>query len=185
MTMTDDADGTVTQVGDGLYDLRFERRYRFPILKVWAAITEPERLADWLAQATVDLRLGGEFALTWPTLDYRMGGRILALEPPRLFAWTWPDPKDPDGPASVVRWELTEAPDGCRLVLTNTLIRSADLVSVAGGWHAHLHDLPGAAGSTPTPWSAEREQRRLKREREQIAPRYRAKPAGEAATANG
>jgi uncharacterized protein YndB with AHSA1/START domain len=177
---TEDADGTVTQVGDGLYDLRFERLYRFPIGKVWAALTEPERLADWLAQASVDLRLGGAFALTWPTQDYRMSGKIVALEPPRLFAWTWPDPKDPDNTnAGVVRWELFETPGGCRLVLTNTLVRSTDLVGVAGGWHVHLEDLGGAALAAPTPWSAEREQARLKRELAEIAPRYRAKLAGE------
>ena len=180
MTMIDDADGTITQVGDGLYEMRFERRYRFAIEKVWAAITDPERLADWLAQARVELRLGGAFALTWPSLDYRMTGQIVALESPRLFAWTWPDPKDPDGPASVVRWELFEELGGCRLVLTNTLIRSGDLVGVAGGWHTHLRELPAAAGSTPTPWSAEREQSRFKRELDEIAPRYRAKLASEA-----
>jgi uncharacterized protein YndB with AHSA1/START domain len=175
-----DPDGAVTQVGDGIYDLRFERLYRFPIQKVWTAITDPEWLADWLAQASVDLRLGGDFALTWPTQDVRMSGKILVLAPPRLIAWTWPDPKAPDGPASVVRWELFEAPGGCRLVLTNTLVRAADLVSVAGGWHVHLADLPGAVPAAPKPWSAEREQARLKRELDEIAPRYRAKLAGEA-----
>ncbi|HEX4196336.1 MAG TPA: SRPBCC family protein [Caulobacteraceae bacterium] len=183
--MIEDADGTVTQIGDGLYELRFERFYRFPLPKVWAAITDPERLADWLAQAGVDLRLGGEFALTWPTLDYSMSGRIVAFEPPRLLAWTWPDPKDPDGPASVVRWELAEAPGGCRLVLTNGPIRSADLVSVAGGWHAHLEDLHRAGPAAPSPWSAEHEQARLKHELAEIAPRYRARLAGQAADATG
>jgi uncharacterized protein YndB with AHSA1/START domain len=41
-------EGTVQQV-DGRYVLRFERRLNHPVEKVWAALTESDRLAEWLA----------------------------------------------------------------------------------------------------------------------------------------
>jgi len=42
---TDPADGVVEQ-RDGRTVLRFERRLRHPIERVWAALTEPARLAS-------------------------------------------------------------------------------------------------------------------------------------------
>ena len=151
----DEADGAITKVADGVYDLRFERRYALPIETVWAALTEPARLSDWLALAEVDLRLGGVIALEWPQMGDRNDGLIVALEPPRLLAYTW---SEPDGaPGSVVRWALSETPDGCRLMMTHTLLRAAHLLDVGTGWHTLLDDLPAAAARPrPRPWTAER-----------------------------
>ncbi len=51
-----------------------------------------------------------------------MKARIVALDAPRLLAFGWPEP---DGaPESVVRFELSEAPGGCLLVLTNARLRT-------------------------------------------------------------
>lgn len=174
--MTHEADGTVTQVGDGLYDLRFERRYRLPIETVWAALTEPARLSDWFAQATVDLTLGGAVTFRWAAHGSVQRGAITTFDPPRALAWTL---EDPDGGRSVVRWELTqEDPDfmGTRLVLTQRALRADHLLSIATGWHVHLDELPDAAArDAPLPWSLEREQARSRGELEQHVPRYRAR----------
>jgi uncharacterized protein YndB with AHSA1/START domain len=145
--------GEVRQVGD-LYEITFVRRLARPVEKVWAALTVPARLADWLAEAEVDLRLGGRFALYWPVHDYRMSGVITELDPPRLFAWTWPSPEHPE---SVVRWRLEPDGDGCRLTLHQTGLSAAPLRNVAAGWHTHLEGLPGAVDGVTTPWRAERE----------------------------
>jgi uncharacterized protein YndB with AHSA1/START domain len=153
-----DPDGVIRRTGES-YEVVFTRRLAKPIEKVWAALTVPERLADWLANATIepDLRVGARFALHFPTLDYRMAGEILALEPPRLIAWTWPDPKDAGKLASVVRFELAPDGAGCLLTLTNGGLVKPDLESVAAGWHTHLEGLAVAADAVHTPWSAERE----------------------------
>jgi len=148
-----DSLGEVRRTEDS-YELVFERRLAKPLEKVWAALTVPERLADWLAQAQVDLRVGGRIALYWTDHNYRMIGTIIELDPPRLIAWTWPDEGHPD---SVVRWELDAEADGCRLRLSQNHLRSPDLLSVAGGWHTHLEGLPGAVDGVCTPWRAERE----------------------------
>jgi uncharacterized protein YndB with AHSA1/START domain len=171
-TMADDANGTVTQVGSGLYELRFERRYALPIEMVWAALTDPARLNEWLAKAKVDLRVGGLIELTWPTLGDGLRERIVALDPPRLFAFDW---SEPDGaPGSVVRWELYEEPEGCRLLMTHTLLRTEHLLDVASGWHNILDGLPDAAARpTPLPWSADRERAARSRQLTQLVDRYR------------
>jgi uncharacterized protein YndB with AHSA1/START domain len=153
-----DEDGVIRATGD-TYEVVFRRRLARPLEKVWAALTVPERIADWLAQATIepDLRLGARFTLHFPAMDYRMSGEIVALAPPRLIAWTWPDPKDPSKPASIVRFELAPDGAGCVLTLTNGQIVKPDLGAVAAGWHTHLECLPGAADGVFTPWNADRE----------------------------
>src|SRR5215213_9511759 len=61
-------EGTVQEI-DGKYVLRFERRLNHPVQKVWAAHTEPDRLAEWLAEADLDLVEGGSVELRWQNTD--------------------------------------------------------------------------------------------------------------------
>lgn len=159
------ADGVIRRVGDA-YEIVFVRRLSRPIEKVWAALTLPERIADWLAKATIepDLRVGARFALHFAEGDYRMAGEIVELDPPRLITWTWPDPKG-DGitPPSSVRFELEPAGDGCILRLSNGGLVRPDLESVAAGWHTHLEGLERAADSVFTAWSPVREKVHIER----------------------
>ncbi|HZZ67516.1 MAG TPA: SRPBCC family protein [Phenylobacterium sp.] len=157
--LIDDALGEVRKVGD-TYEVIFERRLKRPIEKVWAAITVPERIAEWFTEATVDLRIGGTVTLNWPEDNYRMSGVIIELDPPRLFAWTWPHEQHPD---SVVRWELSPDGDGCRLTLTQTGMVDPVLRSVAAGWHTYLECLAGGVDGIHTPWQAAREAALLER----------------------
>jgi uncharacterized protein YndB with AHSA1/START domain len=151
--MTDERLGEVRRTGE-TFELVFQRRLAKSVGKVWAALTVPERLADWLAHAEIDLRVGGRIELYWPTQDFRMKGVIVALEPPRLFTWTWPHENHP---GSVVRWELEPDGEGCRLTLTQSALARPALIGVAAGWHTHLECLPGAGDGLDTPWRAERE----------------------------
>jgi uncharacterized protein YndB with AHSA1/START domain len=62
---TDDSLGTVTRRGE-VYDLVIERRIQKPVAKVWAALTVPERIADWFTPVELDLRIGGIYRLSFP-----------------------------------------------------------------------------------------------------------------------
>ena len=42
-------DGTLTKTDDG-YALRFERDLAHPVDKVWAALTQPDRMKGWLSE---------------------------------------------------------------------------------------------------------------------------------------
>ena len=171
-----EADGYVLETGPGLYTVRFDRFMMVPVEKVWAALTEPARLADWFAQAKIDLRLGGEVEFRWDSHGVVETGFIVALKPPNLLAWAIPGP---DGRHSVVRWDLKQEDPkmmGTRLVLTNTFLPTEHLLSVSTGWHTCLHDLPEAAiRPEPLPWTLEREKTRAEREVSEHVPRYRAR----------
>jgi uncharacterized protein YndB with AHSA1/START domain len=175
-------DGFVTQTAEGLYSVRFDRFIMVPIEKVWAALTEPERLADWFAEAKIDLRLGGEAEFRWDSQGEVQSAFIVALKPPNLLAWATPGP---DGRHSVVRWDLKQEDPktmGTRLTLTQTLLPTEHLLSVATGWHVHLHELPEAAiRAEPLAWTLKRERARSRRELTDHVARYRARLPREAA----
>lgn len=147
--MTEDL-GDMRRTGDTV-EITFHRRYARPIEKVWAALTVPERIADWFAEVeALDLRLGGEIQLAFPGDHAKIRGVITACEPPRRLAWTWPQP---DGTESTVTFELEPDGDGCRLTLTERGLTLAQGAGNAAGWHAHLEAIEDAADGVRTPWS--------------------------------
>ena len=91
---------------DGRSALRLERRLDHSIERVWRAVTEPAELACWfVAEASWTPAVGERFEAGGEH------GRITAVDPPRLLAWTW-------GPERY-SFELTPDGDGCLLVFTH------------------------------------------------------------------
>jgi uncharacterized protein YndB with AHSA1/START domain len=137
--------GEVTITGDTL-QIVFHRHYRAPIEKVWAALTTPERLADWFANAEVDLRVGGTLRLDGNGMR-QAEMRIMICDPPRCFAWAWKI-----GTAeSLVRFDLTPEESGCALKLTHSGVPRIG-AGARAGWHALLEALPDAIEGRSTPW---------------------------------
>jgi uncharacterized protein YndB with AHSA1/START domain len=140
--------GEVTTTGDNR-QLVFHRHYRQPIEKVWAALTVPERLADWFATAQVDLRVGGLIKLGWNGV-HKTDVTITVCEPPRALAWRWTiGERD-----TLVRFDLAPDGDGTALTLTHSglSLDGARDGGVRAGWHAHLEALPDAMEGRATPW---------------------------------
>lgn len=157
MTITDEDLGEVRRTGETV-EITFHRHYAQPIDKVWAALTVPERIADWFAEVEqLDLRLGGAIHLYFPEVNFRIQGRITAYEPPRRLTWTWP--RD-DGSESSVSFRLEPEGAGCRLTLVEAGLALKEGAGNAAGWHAHLAGIADAADGVRTPWSKiiEREQ---------------------------
>lgn len=132
--------------------IRFERVLPGPIERVWAYITESEKRATWLARGPMDLRVGGEVALTWhhselsaekqapPHYQKYEGcslvGRVTRCEPPRLLSFTWPEES---GHESEVSFELTPRGNDVVLVLAHRRLSDVKtLLSISGGWHTHV-----------------------------------------------
>jgi uncharacterized protein YndB with AHSA1/START domain len=141
--------GEVTTTGDSR-QIVFHRRYRQSVEKVWAAVTTPERLADWFASAAVDLRVGGTIRLNWNKGMHQAEMTITVCEPPRALAWRWTiGERD-----TLVRFDLAPEGDGCALTLTHSglSLDGARDGGVRAGWHSHLEGLPDAAEGRATPW---------------------------------
>jgi uncharacterized protein YndB with AHSA1/START domain len=137
--------GEVTVAGDTL-QIVFHRHVRAPVEKVWAALTTPERLADWFANAEIDLRVGGILRLDRNGMN-KDEMRITICEPPRTFALAWTiGPKE-----SLVRFDLTPEADGCELTLTHSGVPIM-AANARAGWHALLEALPDAVEGRSTPW---------------------------------
>jgi len=60
------------------------RRYSAPPQDVWAALTEPDRIARWFLPVSGDLRLGGRYQL-----EGNAGGTVETCDPPRAFPSSW------------------------------------------------------------------------------------------------
>lgn len=134
--------GTFERQGDQV-TLRFERRYPRPIETVWAALTTPERLADWLGAAMVEPFAGGRFQIfTDRAENERMSGRVLTWEPPRLLEYIWKMGSEPE---SMVRCALEpDGPHATRLVFTHSDMAFPWVGLVLPGWHTHFERLAKA-----------------------------------------
>ena len=122
--------GVVSRRGDQ-YDVRFERHYARPVETVWKALTEPERLKDWMGVAHVEPFVGGRFDLIQDSAA-PMTGRVRVWEPPSVLEFSW---SNDDAPDSVCRYELTPAEGGTRLVFRQSGIELRRSALMLPGWH--------------------------------------------------
>lgn len=138
-------------IADDTLQVVFHRRYAKPVEKVWAALTLPERLADWFAAVEMDLVAGGVIKVDWNNGHNTMEGRVLICDPPRVLAWTWPLGER----ETVVRFDLQPDQGGCLLTLTHSGLNPAPGKGggVRQGWHAHLEGIPDALEGRATPWA--------------------------------
>jgi len=143
--------GTFERHGDNI-DLRYERRYPRPIETVWAALTDPVRLADWMGAALVEPRVGGRYEL-FTERARPMTGRIVTWEPPALLEFSW---DTGDGPASMVRCELTPDGDGTKLIFIHKGVGFEWSALVLPGWHTHLERLENLLAGHAQPMSMPR-----------------------------
>src|ERR1700756_698154 len=95
--------------------------YAHPIEKVWAALTEPAALAEWLMANDFEPRLGKRFTFRGePSPRWRgwMDCEVLAMEPPRRMVWSWnrSDLEEPNR----VEFRLEPIAGGTRLTLVHT-----------------------------------------------------------------
>jgi uncharacterized protein YndB with AHSA1/START domain len=146
-------DGTLITI-DGRPALRFERRYRQPIDRVWRAVTDPDEMARWFPSDVIGERSPGaplrfDDARQQEEADAagdarradgpEWTGRVIAVDPPTVFSFTWG--------SEVLRFELHPDDDGgTRLVFTQLLSHRSVAARNGAGWHgclAALDDLLG------------------------------------------
>jgi uncharacterized protein YndB with AHSA1/START domain len=79
--------GSLRSAG-GVGVVRIEDRYDTAIDDLWAAITDPDRLAHWYGQVEGDLHPGGAFRVYLAGDDIESAGRVDVCEPPRRLRVT-------------------------------------------------------------------------------------------------
>lgn len=126
-----------------------EDRYRTDIDDLWSAITDPKRLARWVARVDGDLRLGGVFRASF-TSGWEGPGRIDMCEPPRRLLVTLSPGEDEQTEIEV---ELVPDGDVTRLVIEERGLPLDEAAVHGAGWQVHVEDL-GAylAGRPGTDW---------------------------------
>jgi uncharacterized protein YndB with AHSA1/START domain len=127
--------GTVDQLDDGRWQLRFTRRLAHPPEKVWRAVTEPEHLRHWFPTTIEGARCpGARLQFTFPGGEAPpFEGEMLAFEPMSALEFRW-------GP-DVIRIELEPAGDGTTLTLLDTLEERGKAARDGAGWHVCLDSL--------------------------------------------
>jgi uncharacterized protein YndB with AHSA1/START domain len=124
-----------------------------PRERVFAALTEPELLNQWIASAAVvNLQPGGAYRYGW---SYPVGGRqvaggptkILAVVPNEQLVTDWPDWRgDPGQPPTTVTWLLAAEGSKTRVTLVHSgFSRVADLSDYPHGWSGFLGKLAAIA----------------------------------------
>ena len=123
--------GTYTRRADGKLEIRFERTYPRPVDTVWKALTEPERLADWMGVSYVEPYVGGRFD-TIQDSAAPSSGKVIAWEPPKVLEFSW---SNKDAPESVIRYELTpDGNTGTRMVFTQKGVLPGRSALMMPGW---------------------------------------------------
>ena len=150
MTTDPQADGRTVVV---------RREYPDPVGEVWAALTEPDRLARWLGHYTGTGGVGArvEFTLTG---EVDAGGevadpvdvRILACDPPHRLVVEIPESDERS-------WHLDltveHHGDGAVLVFAQRLADGLRREDVEAGWRWYLDRLEAFLHGTPMPdWAA-------------------------------
>ena len=123
---------------DGTCELRLTRYYDAAPDEVWAALTQPDSVARWLAApGEIDLSAGGSFELRLND-GHTLGARVRAVEPARLLELDWADAADEP---SIVRFELQSDGGGTVLVLDHRRVNARLGMRYMGRWARHLDRL--------------------------------------------
>jgi uncharacterized protein YndB with AHSA1/START domain len=104
--------------------------------EAWELVSDERHLEEWLAPGVrLDLRPGGDAVFTWEEGMVRRGV-VEDVEAPRRLSFRWSEPGDgrpaegkgaapPAAGESRVEFEIEPVPEGSRVVVTETGIRTA------------------------------------------------------------
>ena len=121
---------------DGRGVIHIEDVYPTDIDDLWAAVSNPARLARWLVVAEGDFSIGGSFTAKF-TSGWEGTGRVDVCEAPHHILVTSFDGDD----ATVMEATLTTEGDGTRLVIEERGLDLDEYPDHGSGWQAHFEDL--------------------------------------------
>ena len=127
------------------FEIAFERVYPQSLDSVWDALTDPAALGEWLMKTDFVPEAGRSFQM-W--CENPEGGtdhylcKVLAIEPPVRMRWSWLlDGRQSEG-ETFVEFELSEVPEGTRLVVRHSGDRDRPIIDAfKDGWPDKLETL--------------------------------------------
>ena len=133
------------------------RRFAAPPAELFAAWTEPHRVASWYGpegweapedRIAIEARVGGRWQLTMVGggREMTIGYEILEIDEPRLLVMR-SDPMPGMDEPTVVRVEISEEDAGTLLTLTDGPLPAAGREPAAAGWAGALDKLGRDLGS--------------------------------------
>lgn len=125
---------------------RIERTFPHPVGYVWAMLTEPQHLAQWLAPGTIEPRQGGRARLDFIDSGIVIDSPVTEFKPLRVVAYSWSGPGESVRP---LRFALEEVAAGTRLQVTLLVPKGEDAARAAAGFEAHLEMLAAALEGIP------------------------------------
>ncbi|QJW35077.1 SRPBCC family protein [Cellulosimicrobium protaetiae] len=143
MTTTPTGAGTLGIGTDGTFRIRFDRVLDHPVDRVWAALTDPEKLGVWMPGSRIDPRVGGEVRYDFGE-EGSATGEVTSVRAPSAsdptaeleHTWRW------EGlPVSAVTWHLEPSGSGTRLHLTHREVLREPATEFTIGWHVILDTL--------------------------------------------
>jgi uncharacterized protein YndB with AHSA1/START domain len=151
--------GSMRRIDEKRGAVRVEDVYETDIADLWSAITEPDRLAHWIATVEGDLRVGGTVEMHF-TSTWEGPGRIDVCDAPnRLLITTEPGTED----EAVIEAVLTAEGERTRLVVEERGLPLDVLYLHGAGWQAHVEDLGRYLAGDQSKW---------KRRWEELTPAY-------------
>jgi uncharacterized protein YndB with AHSA1/START domain len=130
-------EGTLRSNGDGKGTVRMESLYATDAGDLWLALTQPNRLARWIADVKGDLRVGGSLSARF-TSGWEGIGRVESCDPQRRLTVTM-SPETAD--ETLIDAVLAIEQSGTRLIVEEQGIPLAEIGKHGAGWHTHIEDL--------------------------------------------
>lgn len=142
--------GSMRRLDEQRGAVRVEDVYDTDIADLWSAITEPARLARWIATVEGELTLGGmvhaRFTSTWEG-----PARIDVCDAPHHLVLTM-EPGTAD--EAVIEAVLTVEEGRTRLVIEERGLPLDVLYKHGAGWQAHIEDLGRYLAGEESNWKA-------------------------------
>ena len=129
--------GTMRRLDDRRGAVRVEDIYDTDIADLWSALTQPDRLARWIAEVEGDLRVGGTIRASF-TSSWEGRGRIDVCTAPTHLVLTM-EPGTAD--EAVIEAVLAREGDATRLVIEERGLPLDVLHLHGAGWQSHAEDL--------------------------------------------
>jgi uncharacterized protein YndB with AHSA1/START domain len=125
--------------------------YPNPAADVWAYLTEPELMVQWLMPNDFAPVVGHKFRFTSkPMADFNFDGifhcEVLEVLPPKKLVYTWDfGPGDGTLTQSEVHWTLTEKNNGTEVLLVHRSFKGAEVLPIFmamdKGWLGNMNKI--------------------------------------------